>query len=64
MPAAAGHGAVWLKLTESPRIASITGQLHCKVVANPCHHDRGSANLLDPTDPAMRHNQRANLKYP
>ncbi len=62
--AAAGHGAVRLKVSESPKIGQQHRQLHCNVVANTSHHDRGSANLLDPTDPEMRHSPRANLKYP
>ncbi len=64
MPAAAGHGVVWLKVSKARRSARNTRQRHCKVVTNPSHQDRGSPNLPDPIDAAVRHNQRASLKYP
>ncbi len=46
------------------RSASNTPQHHCQVVVNPPRLVRGSPNLPDRTDAAVRHSKRAYLEHP
>ncbi len=64
MPAVVGHGAAWLKAIANPEIDKHDPSTSTQNRCQPTHNDRGTPNLPDPTDAAMRHSSHANIKHP